>query len=92
MEKNHRVLDTGGGRDVKIGSDLGMERVQAQFKWEIPVYDECCKGTPYRQILATQKGWRKGWGRLGSETAVQQAAKRYADRHRLEAPPKLRAH
>ena len=38
MEKNHRALDTGGGRDVKIGRDLGLERFQAQPKWEIPVY------------------------------------------------------
>ena len=37
MEKNHRALDTGGGRDVKIGRDLGLERFQAQPKWEIPV-------------------------------------------------------
>ena len=37
MEKNHRALDTGGaGRDVKIGSDLGLEWFQAQPKWEIP--------------------------------------------------------
>jgi len=28
-EKIHRVLDT-GGREVKIGSDLGLERFQAQ--------------------------------------------------------------
>ena len=37
MEKNHRALDTGGGRDVKTGRDLGLERFQAQPKWEIPV-------------------------------------------------------
>ena len=37
MEKNHRALDTGGGRDVKTGRDLGLGRFQAQPKWEIPV-------------------------------------------------------
>jgi hypothetical protein len=26
-----------GGSDVKLGSDLGLERFQAQPKWEIPV-------------------------------------------------------
>jgi len=36
VEKNHRALDTGGGRDVKIGRDLGLERFQAQPKWETP--------------------------------------------------------
>jgi hypothetical protein len=25
-----------GGSDVKLGSDLGLERFQAQPKWEIP--------------------------------------------------------
>ena len=31
MEKNHHALDTGGeGRDVKIGSELSLERFQAQ--------------------------------------------------------------
>ena len=34
MEKNRHALDTGG--DVKIGSDLGLERFQAQPIWEIP--------------------------------------------------------
>ncbi len=32
MDKNHHALDAGGGCDVKIGSDLGLERLQAQSK------------------------------------------------------------
>lgn len=32
MEKNHHALDT-GGRDVRMGSDLGLERFHAQPKW-----------------------------------------------------------
>ncbi len=31
MEKN-----LGGGRDVKMARDLGLERFHAQPKWEIP--------------------------------------------------------
>ena len=34
MEKNHHALDT-GGRDVKIRSDLGLERFQTRPKWEM---------------------------------------------------------
>ena len=32
-----RFLHRAGGGDVKIGSDLGLERFRAQPKWEIPV-------------------------------------------------------
>lgn len=41
MEKNRHALGTGGDRDVKIGSDLGLERFQAQPIWEIPVKSIC---------------------------------------------------
>ena len=34
-QKIRQAIDTGGG-DVKIGSDLGLERFEAQPKWEIP--------------------------------------------------------
>ena len=36
MSKSSHALDAGGGGDVKMGSDLGLERFQAQPKWEIP--------------------------------------------------------
>ena len=35
MNKNYHALDTGRGRDVKIGNDLGLERFEAQPKWEM---------------------------------------------------------
>ena len=37
-QKNHQALDAGGGGDVKMGSEMGLERFQAQHKWEIPVH------------------------------------------------------
>jgi hypothetical protein len=38
MEKNYLSLDNWGGLDVRIGSDSGLERFQAQPKWQIPDY------------------------------------------------------
>ena len=36
MRKIFHALDTGGGRDVRIGSEIRLEWFQAQPKWEIP--------------------------------------------------------
>ena len=52
MEKNHRALDTGGGRDVKIGRDLGLGRFQAQPKWEIPAKTTFHIGVAMRKVLS----------------------------------------
>ena len=36
MEKNRHALDMGGGRDVKIGIESGLESFQAQPKCSSP--------------------------------------------------------
>ena len=37
FQKIQQELDTGGARDVKMGSEIRLERFQAQPIWEIPV-------------------------------------------------------
>jgi hypothetical protein len=37
-QNNRKALDAGGDRDVKMGSETGLEPFQAQPKWEIPVW------------------------------------------------------
>ena len=52
----------GGGRDVKIGRDLGLERFQAQPKWEIPGERICVtvghkdKNTTPREVMPSTGG------------------------------------
>ena len=54
MEKNRHALDTGGGGDVKIGSDLGLERFQAQPIWEMSALRIYKRVTLTRNRMAVQ--------------------------------------
>ena len=37
MEKNRQTIEAGRAQLITISGNLGMERFQAQSKWEIPV-------------------------------------------------------
>lgn len=56
---------------------------EARNKW---VYDHCMKLTPYKTIIA-QLAKRTEWEPLATIPSVKRAAKAYAQRHKLPAPP-----
>jgi hypothetical protein len=48
------------------------------------IFEEYDNGTPLKKIQ--EKVIAKGWGRLGSETAVRNALERYCERNKIDIP------
>jgi hypothetical protein len=59
-------------------------KLDARDKW---IYQQCCEGTPYKDIVKELKEChrKKGWRRISSVQGVRQATSKYAERHNL--PP-----
>jgi hypothetical protein len=55
------------------------------------VYDQCCRGVPYKQVkeeLKRRSIGREGWEEIESLEGIRRAARRYAARHSLAPPAK----
>ena len=59
-------------------------RTCARNKW---IYEECRKAKAYSSIINRLKAKPKTWERIGTPNGIKYAAKAYADRHQLAAPP-----
>jgi hypothetical protein len=62
----------------------------ARDKW---IYEQCWKGVPYKKITAELAKKRESkpsqdWRIIKSEQGIRDAAKRYAERKELPAPPR----
>lgn len=51
------------------------------------IYEQCCAGMPYGQIAA-EVNKNSDWAPLETKNGAKDAAKRYAQRHQLPAPPR----
>jgi hypothetical protein len=65
--------------------------VQARNKW---IYDQVMRGTGYKNIIAElrrRSATKGGWQAISSIAGVKKAAVAYAERMKLDVPPKRRA-
>ncbi len=57
---------------------------EARNKW---LYEEACKGTPYKVIVTKLAKKPKSWERIESISGIKRASRAYAERHGLFLPP-----
>lgn len=80
-----RGTDGGAAQLAKSKSGPRWDKAtEARNKW---LYEQCKKGTPYKQIIAKLREKPKSWGRISTVQGIKKAALAYADRHGLEPPP-----
>jgi hypothetical protein len=84
----------GDGRDTDQGPPGGgptNPQTPGQIR-DMFIYEQCIAGVAYASIRrAVNEGARQeGWDRLDTDNGVREAARRYADRHKLQRPPKRR--
>jgi hypothetical protein len=62
------------------------KKIEARDRW---IYKRCCARVPYKEIIVklSRRQAGNGWRRITSKQGIQNAARRYAERHQLELPP-----
>lgn len=69
-----------------IGSPAPTGRDAATEARDKYIYEECCRGTTYKAIIARIKT-TPDWEKILGHTGIKAAAVRYAERHKLPKPP-----
>jgi hypothetical protein len=59
----------------------------ARDRW---IYEQCCDGTPYDDIISQLRRNHEGWRYIKSATGIRNAAQQYAKRHKVSPPPRRR--
>jgi hypothetical protein len=68
--------------EIKVWRDPALE---ARDRW---IYDECCKGRPYRTIINWLRSRPERWRFISTVQGIRYVAAQYARRHRLPPPPR----
>jgi hypothetical protein len=73
------------GRTITASGDQPKGN-EGRDQW---IYEQCCKGVPYKEIPAALRKQQpsNGWRLITTKQGIQDAARRYARRNTLELPP-----
>jgi hypothetical protein len=78
-----QVIDALNAAVANNGKALRDKQTEVRDEW---IYKQCCAGVAYDTIVR-RLAKRKRWQHISTKQGIQYAARRYAERNNLPAPP-----